>query len=111
MAIEQTFSQDNKVLIEIGQLQEQVDMNLSDVVCLHLSGRNRKHIKDLLLFLSEEIPIFLHLSHLKATQHKLYMYIFILHSLPLPEEYTIRFLRNLLYEFYSLKNKLPVDFI
>lgn len=110
MAIEQTFGQDNKVLIEIGQLQEQVDMHLSDVFCLHLSGRTRKHIKDLLLFLSEEIPVFLDLSHLKATQYRLYVYIFILHSLPLPEEYTIRFLRNLLYEFYSLKKKLQMDF-
>lgn len=38
------------------------------------------------------------------------MYIFILHSLPLLEEHTIRFLRNLLYEFYSLKNKLQMAF-
>lgn len=107
---EQPFGWNNKVLIEIGQLQEQVDVCMSDVFCLHLSGRTGKHIKDLLLFLSEEIPVFLDLSHLKATQHKLYMHIFILHPLLLPSEYPIRFLRNLLYEFYSLKNKLRMDF-
>lgn len=77
-------------------MQEQVDVLLSDTFCLYLSVRTRKHIKDLGLFLSEETPISLDLSHLKATQHKFYMYIFILYSLPLPEEQTIRVLRNLL---------------